>query len=177
MVRMVNMQKPACRKLAVVANQRQGQARACVSLKHTTAPAQHYNSANNCSKRRIRTLAAASATASSVDLPDSWANPPKGFFVYETMIIYNPDLSDVNRDAEIKAVEDFLEEQGALDVAVSQANTPQRMAYPIEGYNVGIYVLLMYCAPSSAAKTIQQKLSAPSIEKEKTLLRFMTTRA
>ncbi len=71
----------------------------------------------------------------------------------------------------------LLSSLGATDVAVRFENVPQRMAYPIDGYNVGIYVLFMYCAPSTAAKAIQQKLSAPSIEKEKSVLRFMTTRA
>lgn len=74
-------------------------------------------------------------------------------------------------------MKDFLIELGALDVAVSYENVPQRMAYPIEGYSVGVYVLFMYSAPAQCAKAIQQKLAAPSIEKEKCLLRFMTTRA
>jgi len=93
------------------------------------------------------------------------------------MIIYNPDAPDADRENEIQGFQDLLTGLGALDIAVSYENVPQRMAYPIEGYNVGIYVLYMYSAPAKAAKAIQQKLSAPSIEKEKSILRFMTTRA
>jgi len=124
-----------------------------------------------------RTRAAAEAGAATSDLPETWASPPRGHKVYETMIIYNPDAQDSEREAEIQSFEDLLSDLGATDVAVSYENVPQRMAYPIDGYNVGIYVLFMYCAPSNAAKAIQQKLSAPSIEKEKSVLRFMTTRA
>ena len=111
------------------------------------------------------------------DMPESWTAPPKGFKVYETMIIYNPDAQDGEREDDIQDFQDLLTKLGALDVAVSYENVPQRMAYPIEGYNVGIYVLFMYSAPASAAKAIQGILAAPSIEKEKTILRFMTTRA
>mmetsp|Transcript_3842 Transcript_3842/g.9919 ORF Transcript_3842/g.9919 Transcript_3842/m.9919 type:complete len:183 (-) Transcript_3842:223-771(-) len=121
--------------------------------------------------------AAVEAGAATSDLPETWASPPRGHKVYETMIIYNPDAQDSEREAEIQSFEDLLSDLGATDVAVSYENVPQRMAYPIDGYNVGIYVLFMYCAPSNAAKAIQQKLSAPSIEKEKSVLRFMTTRA
>ncbi len=121
--------------------------------------------------------ARAAAEAATSDLPETWATPPRGHKVYETMIIYNPDATDSEREAEIQGFEDLLSSLGATDVAVSFENVPQRMAYPIDGYNVGIYVLFMYCAPSTAAKAIQQKLSAPSIEKEKSVLRFMTTRA
>lgn len=110
-------------------------------------------------------------------MPESWTAPPKGFKVYETMIIYNPDAQDGEREDDIQDFQDLLTKLGALDVAVSYENVPQRMAYPIEGYNVGIYVLFMYSAPASAAKAIQGILAAPSIEKEKTILRFMTTRA
>jgi len=131
-----------------------------------------------CSRNQTRVAAAADvAAAESSDMPESWTNPPKGFKVYETMIIYNPDAQDKDREDEIQDFEDFLASLGALDVAVSYENVPQRMAYPIEGYNVGIYVLFMYSAPASAAKAVQGKLSAPYIEKEKTILRFMTTRA
>ena len=125
---------------------------------------------------RVRAAADVAADATS-DMPESWSSPPKGYKVYETMIIYNPDALDSEREAEIQSFTDLLAETGALDVAVSYENVPQRMADPIEGYNVGIYVLYMYSAPSSAAKKIQKKLSAPSIEKERSVLRFMTTRA
>ncbi|QDZ22154.1 plastid ribosomal protein S6 [Chloropicon primus] len=122
-------------------------------------------------------LKAAADVAATSDLPASWTSPPRGFKVYETMIIYNPDAQDAEREDDIQAFQDTLTSLGALDIAVSYENVPQRMAYPIEGYNVGIYVLFMYSAPASAAKTIQGILAAPSIEKEKTILRFMTTRA
>jgi ribosomal protein S6 len=122
-------------------------------------------------------MAAASEAPAATGMPESWSSPPKGFKVYETMIIYNPDAADGDREGDIQGFQDLLTELGALDIAVSYENVPQRMAYPIEGYNVGIYVLYMYSAPAKAAKAIQQKLSAPSIEKEKSILRFMTTRA
>lgn len=127
--------------------------------------------------QRLRAAADVAPPSDASEMPESWTSPPRGYKVYETMIIYNPDAQDADREDDIQDFQDTLSSLGALDIVVSYENVPQRMAYPIEGYNVGIYVLYMYSAPSSAAKILQSKLAAPSIEKEKTILRFMTTRA
>jgi len=118
---------------------------------------------------------AAESEATAVEMPESWENPPKGHKVYETMVIYSPDVQDSERDADIESFQSFLTDNGALDIQVSSDGIPSRMAYPIEGYNVGVYVLFMYAAPTSCSKQVQRKLSAPSIEREKFILRFMTT--
>ena len=67
---------------------------------------------------------------------------------YETMVIYSPDVQDSERDADIESFQSFLTDNGALDIQVSSDGIPSRMAYPIEGYNVGVYVLFMYAAPT-----------------------------
>eukprot|EP00211_Chloroparvula_japonica_P011581 CAMPEP_0119122542 /NCGR_PEP_ID=MMETSP1310-20130426/2774_1 /TAXON_ID=464262 /ORGANISM="Genus nov. species nov., Strain RCC2339" /LENGTH=87 /DNA_ID=CAMNT_0007112217 /DNA_START=16 /DNA_END=279 /DNA_ORIENTATION=+ len=84
-----------------------------------------------------------------------------------------PDMSEDEVVAEADEFKAFIEEHGAEDVVVSIKGR-QRMASPIQGEWNGVYVLLMYVAPTKVGKLVQDRLSAP--DDAKRIMRFLNTR-
>ena len=64
-------------------------------------------------------------------------------FIYETMYILRPDLSDEMVDQAIRKYQDLLKENGATNVEI-QHRGKRRLAYPIEKQRDGIYVQMNY---------------------------------
>lgn len=70
-------------------------------------------------------------------------NPDMKDFIYETMYILRPDLSDEMVDQAIRKYQDLLKENGATNVEI-QHRGKRRLAYPIEKQRDGIYVQMNY---------------------------------
>ncbi|GMH41628.1 hypothetical protein BSKO_09538 [Bryopsis sp. KO-2023] len=116
--------------------------------------------------RSIATAAAAGAVSKPVLEP--------GFSQYETILLLNPTLNDEARDKELARFEAFLNKEMATDISVSVRGR-HKLAYPIQGYLDGVYVLYTYTAPRSVSQKVQKLLSNPEVGNEGYVIRHMTT--
>mmetsp|Transcript_4677 Transcript_4677/g.13381 ORF Transcript_4677/g.13381 Transcript_4677/m.13381 type:complete len:193 (+) Transcript_4677:48-626(+) len=124
---------------------------------------------------------------------------------YETMVVLRPDLTDEQRDSEVRLwpkyapakyaptrthsrgqptrplarqlakFEAFLQKSGAEEIQVTIRGR-QRLAYPIKTFADGIYVLYTYDADPQVVAPVQKLLSTPTAGAELNVLRHMTFR-
>ncbi|KAK9906547.1 hypothetical protein WJX75_004008 [Coccomyxa subellipsoidea] len=113
-----------------------------------------------------RAAAMAQSTGQDVALPE-------GYVWYETMLVLRPDLSEEERDMELAKFEAFLKKEESLEISALVRGT-QHLAYPIEGYWDGVYVLYTFGAQRRVSQAVQKLLSTPVVGDKKNVLRHMT---
>jgi len=86
---------------------------------------------------------------------------------YETMYILRPDLGEERVSEQVSTYRDMLAEQGG-SVEI-QVMGKKRMAYPIERFQDGIYVLMNYSVTGAAIAPMER---AMRLSEE--VLRFLT---
>eukprot|EP00803_Ostreobium_quekettii_P008197 evm.model.scf_2125.2 EVM.evm.TU.scf_2125.2 scf_2125:12216-15611(+) len=98
---------------------------------------------------------------------------PKGWSRYETMLVLQPTLNEVERDEELAQFEAFLTTEGCKDIEVSVRGR-HRMAYPIKKHQDGIYVMYTYTAQPEVSKKVQLFLSKRTSGGDESIIRHMT---
>lgn len=78
-------------------------------------------------------------------------------FVYETMYILRPDLTDEQVDAAIAKYQTLLTDQGTANVE-TQHRGKRRLAYEIQKQRDGIYVQMNYQAKGSAVAVLERAM-------------------
>lgn len=67
-------------------------------------------------------------------------------FIYETMYILRPDITDEQVEQAITKYKDLLQEQGAYDLEI-QHRGKRRLAYEINNHREGTYIQMNYQGP------------------------------
>ncbi|HEY9877792.1 MAG TPA: 30S ribosomal protein S6 [Leptolyngbyaceae cyanobacterium] len=91
-------------------------------------------------------------------------------FVYETMYILRPDLSDESVDAAIGKYQSILKEQGA-DILETQHRGKRRLAYEIDRHREGIYIQINYTGPGAAVAPMERAMRL-----SEDVLRYLTVK-
>lgn len=89
---------------------------------------------------------------------------------YEMMYVLRPDLSEERVNAEIDRYNELLSNYGVTDIDV-QVKGKRRLAYEIDRFQDGIYVLLNYKADGSQVAPIER---AMRLSEE--VIRYLTIR-
>jgi small subunit ribosomal protein S6 len=79
---------------------------------------------------------------------------------YELMVVFRPDLADERLTAAIERVRTTIADQGGT-VTFDKHDTPwgrRRLAYPIQKFQEGFYVLFQLVCPPSKAREIEREL-------------------
>lgn len=69
--------------------------------------------------------------------------------LYEMMLLFRPDLEEQELDSEIKKVEDIITSHGGSVLNLHRWKK-RKLAYPVKGFNEGLYVVCR----SSASKRV-----------------------
>lgn len=91
-------------------------------------------------------------------------------YVYETMYILRPDLSDETVDAAIGRYQSILKDQGA-DILETQHRGKRRLAYEIDRHREGIYIQMNYTGIGSVVAPMER---AMRLSEE--VLRYLTVK-
>ncbi|HEY9761049.1 MAG TPA: 30S ribosomal protein S6 [Trichocoleus sp.] len=91
-------------------------------------------------------------------------------YVYETMYILRPDLSDELVDAAIGKYQSILKEQGA-DILETQHRGKRRLAYEIDRHREGIYIQINYTGPGAAVAPMERAMRL-----SEDVLRYLTVK-
>jgi small subunit ribosomal protein S6 len=78
-------------------------------------------------------------------------------FVYETMYILRPDMSEEDIDGAIAKYQNILKENGG-EILETQHRGKRRMAYIIQKHRDGVYVQMNYQAPGSAIAILERAM-------------------
>ncbi|ASC70933.1 30S ribosomal protein S6 [Halomicronema hongdechloris C2206] len=78
-------------------------------------------------------------------------------YMYETMYILRPDLSDETIDQAITKYQSLLQEQGA-DIIETQHRGKRRLAYEIDRHREGIYIQMNYTGPGHAIASLERAM-------------------
>lgn len=78
-------------------------------------------------------------------------------YMYETMYILRPDLSEDAVDQVIHKYHDLLREQGVEKIE-TQHRGKRRLAYEIQRYREGIYIQMNYEAPGKAIAILERAM-------------------
>lgn len=90
--------------------------------------------------------------------------------LYETMYILRPDLNEEQVNLAIAKYRNFLLEAGVEEVEVKLMGR-RRLAYEINRFRDGIYVLMNYTAPGTHVAPIQR-----SMRLSEEVIRYLTLR-
>lgn len=91
-------------------------------------------------------------------------------YMYETMYILRPDLSDETVDNAIGRYQTILREQGA-EIKETQHRGKRRLAYEIDRHREGIYIQMNYTGPGSVVAPMER---AMRLSEE--VLRYLTVK-
>lgn len=91
-------------------------------------------------------------------------------FVYETMYILRPDISDDQVNQAILKYQKILKENGA-EMLETQHRGKRRLAYPIKKHREGVYVQMNYRSPGGAIAIMERMMR---ISEE--VIRFLTVK-
>lgn len=91
-------------------------------------------------------------------------------FVYETMYILRPDLSDEVVEQSISKYQTILKDRGVEDIQ-TQHRGKRRLAYPINKHRDGIYIQMNY---HSAGDTVAILERAMRLSEE--VIRYLTVK-
>ncbi len=78
-------------------------------------------------------------------------------FVYETMYILRPDLTDEQVDTTIRKYQTLLQEQGAQELE-TQHRGKRRLAYEIKKHRDGVYIQMNYKVKGSAIALLERAM-------------------
>eukprot|EP00218_Dolichomastix_sp_CCMP3274_P005622 CAMPEP_0170163996 /NCGR_PEP_ID=MMETSP0033_2-20121228/77877_1 /TAXON_ID=195969 /ORGANISM="Dolichomastix tenuilepis, Strain CCMP3274" /LENGTH=183 /DNA_ID=CAMNT_0010401633 /DNA_START=446 /DNA_END=997 /DNA_ORIENTATION=- len=96
---------------------------------------------------------------------------PKGYKRYELMLLLRPSATDEERANEVMDYEKFLTENGAMDIDVVNRGL-QPLAYEIQKFVDAYFSLITYVAPPECSVKLQGKLSEPSLDGMKIVMRY-----
>lgn len=88
--------------------------------------------------------------------------------IYESVIILNATLEDVQIDAEVEKIKDFLQKNGAEVRAVEKWGR-RRLAYAIKKKNNGFYVLYEFKASGDVIAKLERQYHL-----NENIIRFLT---
>lgn len=91
-------------------------------------------------------------------------------YVYETMYILRPDLSDESVDAAISKYQSILKDQGA-DILETQHRGKRRLAYEIDRNREGIYIQINYTGPGACVAPMERAMRL-----SEDVLRYLTVK-
>jgi small subunit ribosomal protein S6 len=89
-------------------------------------------------------------------------------FVYETMYILRPDLTEDLSNQAIAKYQSLLQEQGAYDLEI-QLRGKRRLAYEIDNHRDGIYVQMNYQGPPAQIAVLEK-----AMRYDDNVIRYMT---
>jgi small subunit ribosomal protein S6 len=89
-------------------------------------------------------------------------------FVYETMYILRPDLTEDITNQAIAKYQSLLQEQGAYDLEI-QLRGKRRLAYEIDNHRDGIYVQMNYQGPPAQIAVLEK-----AMRYDEQVIRYMT---
>ncbi|NEP43657.1 MAG: 30S ribosomal protein S6 [Okeania sp. SIO2H7] len=89
-------------------------------------------------------------------------------FVYETMYILRPDLTEDLTQQAIAKYQNLLTEQGAYDLEI-QLRGKRRLAYEIDNHRDGIYVQMNYQGPPAQIVVLEKAMRF-----DEQVIRYMT---
>ncbi len=89
-------------------------------------------------------------------------------FVYETMYILRPDLTEDLSNQAIAKYQSLLQEQGAYDLEI-QLRGKRRLAYEIDNHRDGIYVQMNYQGPPAQIAVLEK-----AMRYDEQVIRYMT---
>lgn len=89
-------------------------------------------------------------------------------FVYETMYILRPDLTEELTNQAIAKYQSLLQEQGAYDLEI-QLRGKRRLAYEIDNNRDGIYVQMNYQGPPAQIAVLEKAMRF-----DEQVIRYMT---
>ncbi|MEB3342769.1 30S ribosomal protein S6 [Okeania sp.] len=78
-------------------------------------------------------------------------------FIYETMYILRPDLTDEQVEQTITKYKDILQEQGAYDLDI-QHRGKRRLAYEIDNHREGTYIQMNYQGPPHQIAVLERAM-------------------
>ena len=74
---------------------------------------------------------------------------------YETMFILKPDLEEEAVEAAITRFQELIAEEGGTVTNVNKWGR-RRLAYEIEGYGEGVYVIMEFSAEARVARELER---------------------
>ena len=78
-------------------------------------------------------------------------------FIYETMYILRPDLTEEQVEQAVAKYKSILQEQGAYDLEI-QHRGKRRLAYEIDRHREGIYIQMNYQGPPTQIAVLQKAM-------------------
>ncbi|MDE5082834.1 MAG: 30S ribosomal protein S6 [Trichodesmium sp. St16_bin2-tuft] len=78
-------------------------------------------------------------------------------FIYETMYILRPDLTEEQVEQAITKYKDMLQEQGAYNLEI-QHRGKRRLAYEINDQREGTYIQMNYQAPPTQISVLEKAM-------------------
>ncbi|ABG52924.1 SSU ribosomal protein S6P [Trichodesmium erythraeum IMS101] len=78
-------------------------------------------------------------------------------FIYETMYILRPDMTEEKVEQAITKYKSMLEEQGAYDIKI-QHRGKLRLAYEINNQREGIYIQMNYQGPPTQIAILERAM-------------------
>ncbi|NJN20973.1 MAG: 30S ribosomal protein S6 [Leptolyngbya sp. RL_3_1] len=91
-----------------------------------------------------------------------------GQFMYETMYILRPDLSEEVVDEAIGQYQSIIQEQGA-EILETQHRGKRRLAYDIQKHREGIYIQMNYTGPGKTVAPLERAMRL-----SENVLRYLT---
>ena len=90
---------------------------------------------------------------------------------YETLFIVNPDLSEEDHAQTVEQYQDILTSQGTTTLLLTDDWGRRRLAYEINGFSKGNYVLFEHTASSGVIAEMERNMRL-----DDKVLRFLTTK-
>jgi small subunit ribosomal protein S6 len=91
-------------------------------------------------------------------------------FMYETMYILRPDMSEEAVDETIGKYQSILRDQGA-EILETQHRGKRRLAYEIDDHRDGVYIQMNYTGPGATIALLEKNMRL-----DESILRYLTVK-
>jgi small subunit ribosomal protein S6 len=92
--------------------------------------------------------------------------------VYEELFIIKPDTPEEEVDAFIGQVKDLIVQgQGTVEKAERWGTGVRKLAYPVQRYKEGLYILVQFSSPAELVKEVERRLRNADM-----VIKFITVR-
>jgi len=92
--------------------------------------------------------------------------------VYEELFIVKPDTPEEEVDAYIGQIKDLITSgKGTIDKAERWGGGVRKLAYRVQKFNEGLYILIQFSAPSELVKEVERRMRVTD-----TVIKFITVR-
>ncbi len=92
--------------------------------------------------------------------------------VYEELFILKPDAPEEEVDAYIGQIKDLITAgKGAVEKAERWGGGVRKLAYRVQKYNEGLYVLIVFRAPAELVREVERRMRVTDM-----VLKFITVR-